>query len=91
MSDKVQSCKSCGASIIFMTQKSTYKNQNPKANPINRSPSLDGNLLVNFDTLTYQIVPKKELEKLSRLPKPPTLYKSHFSNCKDSDYFRKGK
>jgi len=89
MGDKVKSCQSCGASIVFMTQKPTNKNPQPKPNPINRFPSADGNLLVNWDNLTYQVVSKAELEKVKRLPNPPSLYKSHFGNCPDAKKYRR--
>lgn len=90
MSDKVQHCK-CGMLFVFMTEKPTYKNPTPKLNPVCRNPSPDGNLLVNWDTLTYQVVSKSELEKVKRLPNPPKLHKSHFSDCPFKNEFRRKK
>ena len=89
MSDKVQSCKRCGCQIVFMTQKPTRKNPNPKANPIERLPSDNGNILIDWSNLTYQIVSNEEIEKSKRLPNPPKLHLSHFASCKFASDFRR--
>jgi hypothetical protein len=89
MSDKVSQCSKCGQLIIFMTQKPTRKNPSPKANPIERLPSDNGNILVNWSNLTYKIVPKDEIEKAKQLPNPPKLHLSHFATCLYSKQFRR--
>lgn len=93
MPDKVAACNKCGAQIIFMRQKPTFKNPSPKNNPINRQPQPNGNLLVNFDTLTYQVIKKDDLEKRKRLVEAGAqvdpLYLSHFADCPFAQRFRK--
>ena len=89
MNDKVQQCSACGSLIVFMQQKPTVKNPYPKPNPINRYPSENGNLIVSWETLTYQVVSAKDLPKAQEMKM--VLHSSHFATCEFKEKFRKNK
>lgn len=87
--DKINYCDACGAAFVFMKQKPTFKNPDPKPNPIERLPSDNGNLLVEWSTLTYSVVKKDEIEKAKRMG--IKLHTSHFATCPKKERFRRPK
>jgi hypothetical protein len=91
MPDKVAQCNKCGALIMFMTQ---FGKTASGKNPINRHPQPNGNLKISFSQMSYQFASKDEIEADRTAQNDggsPSLYLSHFANCKFADKFRRKK
>ena len=70
-------CRSCPAYVQFALQR---HNPNAKPNPLDVEPSEKGNLLLDTETMTYEILSGEELERARAMPHIK-LYTSHFATC----------
>lgn len=84
---KTDKCRACPETIFWAKQNPTASNPEPKNNPINFSPSANGNLRLNLETLRYDVLTGESL-KAARAANEP-LYLSHFVTCLNRGRFRK--
>lgn len=87
MALEISQCKDCRAKVVLLTKKVTYKQPVQKVIEIDFHPSPDGNVLINENAKTYQIVKPKELEKARRLKL--VMHKQHYLTCAAKEKFRK--
>jgi hypothetical protein len=81
-------CRGCKADIIFARAKPTAKNPAPKKNPLNMTPTLDGNIAI-LESGEYEVLTGENLERAHSAKS--LLYTSHWANCPEQEKFRKGK
>ena len=67
-------CRSCGAEIVWLKHHETGK-----ANPIDREPHANGNIVPNFSQGIYRMATGNELEMARLYGKK--VYISHFVTC----------
>jgi hypothetical protein len=72
-------CRACPASIIFAQQNPTERNPSPSNNPLNMRPHPNGNLRLDLQTMTYDVLTGQTLAE-ARLA-GEQLYLSHFADC----------
>jgi hypothetical protein len=80
--------RGCRTFIFFAVQNANPKNPEPRPNPLEAKPSENGNLRLDPQTMTYDVLTGDAL-KAARDAKE-TLYVSHFATCEFRSGFRKG-
>lgn len=80
-------CRACPHLVMFAKQEPNEKNPDPKSNPLDVSPSANGNLRLNFGSMRYEVLTGEKLEEARA--NGEKLYLSHFVTCPARKQFRK--
>jgi hypothetical protein len=78
----IDSCKKCKRAVYFMVNVTTGKPA-----PIDVVPTKDGNVIVDFDNETYEVLSGQRLEGIRG--SGGELRKSHFATCPQAEYFKR--
>jgi hypothetical protein len=81
-------CRRCPAPIVFAKQNATARNPYPANNPLNALPDERGNLRLNRETMTYDVLTGDELR--AARSSGEKLYLSHFATCAHAREFVRG-
>jgi hypothetical protein len=76
-------CDSCGAAVVFAKLVGPGRH---RANPIDATPSDDGNIRL-YDDGRYAVIPKADLAAYRQAS--VKLHKSHFATCPNAHAHRK--
>ena len=81
MTVPITPCRSCNAPVLRLKHIRTGS-----VSPIDADTSADGNIRVDREAGTWEVVPKGETHRY-----PGQLHKSHFASCPDSEAWRRGR
>lgn len=71
----ISKCRACPDTVLWARHKTTKK-----ANPLDSEPDGNGNILLDPETLLYEVLTGEDLDRAREMPSV-TLYISHFATC----------
>lgn len=80
-------CSKCKKEILWLKAQPTEKNPEPKPNPIEAEPHINGNLVIHRELELYRFATPSEIETAKRDGK--NLYISHYATCPFARSFTK--